>query len=193
MLQVECPHHHYPAELLNQFFYDGLTQQGQCLVDSVTGGTVGSKTAAEICELYEMLGANFQQKSTRNIRRVGAAEANVTQDLAVKVGNLTKTMQRLAEKTEAFYDGGRVKKVMSCNVCGDSGHEDGVCAQGEDQQVNWMGSYEQKNNNPYSNHYNPGWRNHPNFSWKNNQAAQQPPQQYQPTPAPKPQYLQHQL
>ena len=89
MLQVECPHHHYPAELLNQFFYDGLTQKGQCLVDSAAGGSVGSKTSAEIFELYEMLGANSQQKSTRTIRRVGAAEANVTQDLAVQVCNLT--------------------------------------------------------------------------------------------------------
>ena len=53
----------------------------------------------------------------------------MTQDLAVQVCNLTKTMQRLAEKTEALYDGGRVKKVMSCTLCGDSGHEDGGCAQ----------------------------------------------------------------
>jgi len=58
MLQVECPHHHYPAELLNQFFYDGLTQKGQCMVGSAARGTVGAKTATEICELFEMLGAN---------------------------------------------------------------------------------------------------------------------------------------
>ena len=60
----------------------------------------------------------------------------------------------------------------------------------EDRQVNWMGSYEQKNN-AYSNHYNLGWINHLNFSWRNNQAAQQPPQQFQPAPAPKPQYVQN--
>ena len=99
------------------------------MVDSVAGGTVGAKTATEICELFEMLGANSQQKSTRKVRRVGAAEANVTQDLAIQVCNLTKTMQRLAKKTEVLYDGGRVKKVMSCTLCGDSGHEDGGCAQ----------------------------------------------------------------
>ncbi|XXG69121.1 hypothetical protein AAC387_Pa06g2063 [Persea americana] len=39
-----------------------------------------------------------------------------------------------------------------------------------------------KENNPYSNTYNPGWRNHPNFSWggnQNNQNNQGNQQQYQ--------------
>ena len=26
LILVQCPHHRYPLELLNQFFYDGLTQ-----------------------------------------------------------------------------------------------------------------------------------------------------------------------
>lgn len=44
-IQMECPHHHYSNELLNQFFYDGLTVENQCMVDSAAGGTVGVKTA----------------------------------------------------------------------------------------------------------------------------------------------------
>ena len=92
----------------------------------------------------------------------GPAKANVTHELAAQMSNLTKTVQRLAERTEALYDGGRVKKVMSCSLCGELGHEDGGCVQ-EDHQINWMGSYEQKGS-AYSNTYNPGWRNHPNFS-----------------------------
>ena len=77
--------------------------------------------------------------------------------------NLTRTVQKLSERTEALLDGGRVRKVMSCSLCGDFGHEDGGCAQQEDQHVNWMGSYEQKGN-AFSNNYNLGWRNYPNFS-----------------------------
>lgn len=43
-LQMECSHHHYSVELLNQFFYDGLNVQNQCMMDSAAGGTVGVKT-----------------------------------------------------------------------------------------------------------------------------------------------------
>lgn len=45
LLLVECPHHYYAQELLNQFFYDGLTLQGQVMVDGAAGGTIGNKTA----------------------------------------------------------------------------------------------------------------------------------------------------
>ena len=41
-----------------------------------------------------------------------------------------------------------------------------------------------KQNNPYSNTYNPGWKNHPNFSWKDQQGnvQKQAPNQYQSQP-----------
>ena len=38
------------------------------MVDNATGGAMGQKTAEEIVELYEMLGANSQQKSVRERR-----------------------------------------------------------------------------------------------------------------------------
>ena len=44
-LLIECPHHYYAQELLNQFFYDGLTLTSQCMVDGAAGGTIGNKTA----------------------------------------------------------------------------------------------------------------------------------------------------
>ena len=40
------------------------------MVDNIVGSAMGEKTAEEIVELYEMLRANFQQKSARG-RRVG--------------------------------------------------------------------------------------------------------------------------
>jgi hypothetical protein len=43
-----------------------------------------------------------------------------------------------------------------------------------------------KQNNPYSNTYNPGWKNHPNFSWKDQKATAPQHGQYQT------QYQQHQ-
>ena len=97
-------------------------------MDIADGGYVGSRTSAEMLELYEMLGANSQQKSTRNMRRAGVAEAGANQDLAEQMSHLTRTVQKLAEKTNALCEEGRVRKVMMCTLCGDSGHEDGsVC------------------------------------------------------------------
>nr|GMC64155.1 Retrotransposon gag protein [Ipomoea batatas] len=63
MLLIQCPHHGYPLELQNQTFYDGLTQASQSMVDNAAGGAMGEKTAEETLTLYEMLGANSQQKS----------------------------------------------------------------------------------------------------------------------------------
>ena len=37
--------------------------------------------------------------------------------------------------------------------------------------VNYMGKFQNPNNNPYSNTYNPGWMNHPNFKWSQGQAV----------------------
>ena len=64
-LLIQCPHHYYPLQLLNQFFYDGLTPQCQYIVDNVAGGAMEEKIAKEIVELYQMLGSNSQQKSAR--------------------------------------------------------------------------------------------------------------------------------
>nr|GMC68060.1 uncharacterized protein LOC109169442 [Ipomoea batatas] len=63
MLLIQCPHHGYPLELQNQTFYDGLTQTSQSMVDNAAGGAMREKTAEDTLALYEMLGANSQQKS----------------------------------------------------------------------------------------------------------------------------------
>ena len=56
-LLIQCPYHHYPLKLQNQFFYE-LTPQYQYMVDNATGGAMGEKIAEETVELYEMLKAN---------------------------------------------------------------------------------------------------------------------------------------
>ena len=44
-------------------------------------------------------------------------------------------------------------------------------------QANYVSNF-QRQNNPYSNTYNPGWKNHLNFSWSNNQGQAIPLQQF---------------
>ncbi|XP_019177862.1 PREDICTED: uncharacterized protein LOC109173058 [Ipomoea nil] len=105
MLLIQCPHHGYPLELQNQTFYDGLTQTSQSIVDNAAGGSMGEKTAEETLALYEMLGANSQQKSVCNKRseadekRFQQNEASLARNevslrkLEVQVGQLAEAMQ----------------------------------------------------------------------------------------------------
>ncbi|KAG5513007.1 hypothetical protein RHGRI_038576 [Rhododendron griersonianum] len=51
-------------------------------------------------------------------------------------------------------------------------------ANNSSEQANFVSNY-QRQNNPYSNTYNPGWRNHPNFSWSNSQNISKPPPGFQ--------------
>lgn len=116
-LQIDCPHHHFPTELLNQFFYDGLTMQGQCMVDSAAGGTIGVKTAAETGELYEMLGANSQQKSVRhNGRRATANEASFNSEIMQQIHEMNKNMQKLLAHNNAYvFEGNEPYEVEEAN------------------------------------------------------------------------------
>ncbi|KAL5789432.1 hypothetical protein ACOSQ2_004320 [Xanthoceras sorbifolium] len=40
LLLNHCPHHRYPLELQNQFFYDRLTLNCQAIVDNAAGGAI---------------------------------------------------------------------------------------------------------------------------------------------------------
>jgi len=61
----ECPHHAFPQELLNYFFYEGLTNECQSKVDIAAGGTIGNKTAEEMHRIYEKLSESTLQKGER--------------------------------------------------------------------------------------------------------------------------------
>ncbi|XP_019157162.1 PREDICTED: uncharacterized protein LOC109153743 [Ipomoea nil] len=157
MLLIQCPHHGYPLELQNQTFYDGLTQTSQSIVDNAAGGAMGEKTAEETLALYEMLGANSQQKSVRG-QTSGMYEVNSITDLKIQMSAMDEKMNNLcsmlATKQSTAY-------MIGENDCF--------------EQANAMNNFNQRpRNDPYSNSYNPGWRNHPNFSWGNNQNNFQP-------------------
>src|SRR4051812_8466255 len=74
-------------------------------------------------------------------------------------------------------------QAVNCDICGGP-HFSMHCVATAQQveEINFL-----KQNNPYSNTYNPGWKNHPNFSWKEQQGnfqkqgstQQQPPYQQQ--------------
>ncbi|XP_050916072.1 uncharacterized protein LOC127131181 [Lathyrus oleraceus] len=85
-------------------------------------------------------------------------------------------------------------QASNCEICGGP-HLTAHCV-ATAQQIEEIKFLRQ--NNPYSNTYNPGWKNHPNFSWKDqqghvqNQPQQQQfrPQQQQPYQQPQQQFQQ---
>ena len=59
------------------------------MIDNAVGGAVGEKTAEETVELYEMLGANSQQKSARGRKGV-VNEVQMNNQMAAQLTTLTR-------------------------------------------------------------------------------------------------------
>ena len=64
------------------------------MVDSITGGAMEEKTAEETMELYEMLGANSQQKNTKGRRGV-VNEVQMNNDMAEQLIVVTRQVSSL--------------------------------------------------------------------------------------------------
>ncbi|CAH9097553.1 unnamed protein product [Cuscuta epithymum] len=168
MLLTQCPHHGYSLALQNQTFYDGLNQGCQAIVDNAAGGAMGEKTAEQTLELFEMLGANSQQKSVRG-RTPGIYEVGASTELAIQISELSKQMKNMCTVMTTMS--------MSTPVVN-------AVPEGGFEQAHMMTSYNQgPRNDTFSNFYNSGWRNHPNLSWGNTQQSNQPPPPVQKKPA----------
>ncbi|CAH9088741.1 unnamed protein product [Cuscuta epithymum] len=158
MLLTQCPHHGYSLALQNQTFYDGLNQGCQAIVDNAAGGAMGEKTAEQTLELFDMLGANSQQKRVCG-RTPGIYEVGVGTELAIQMSELSKQMKNMCY-------------VMTMSMSTPVVH---AVPEAGFEQAHMMNSYNHgPRNEPFSNSYNPGWRNHHNFSWSNTQQSNQP-------------------
>ena len=166
LLMTQCPHHQFPLSLLIQFFYDGLSLNGQTLVDTAAGGYYGDKTAKEVKEIYEMLSINSRQKAVRG-KRASIYEVHANPDLQTQVADLTKLVERLVSQPNTK------PTPEICAYCGMQGHSVNTCMNMESEsahqeEVNFMGTYGQQRQklDPFSNTYNPGWKHHPNVAWR---------------------------
>ncbi|XP_030963798.1 uncharacterized protein LOC115984958 [Quercus lobata] len=145
-----CPHHDLSAWLQVQTFYNGLGATNRSMVDAAASGALMSKTHEVAYELLEELASNnYQWPIERAMPRKIAR--------VLELDSITS----LAAQMKSFND---------CQV-------GNPFAQSSYGQANYVSNF-QRQNNPYSNTYNPGWRNHPNFSWRNNQGQAKPPQQF---------------
>lgn len=152
----------------------------QTMIDAAAGGTLMGKTPEEAYELLdEMASNNYQWSSDRMApkRAAGVHEINAFSVLAAQVANLSKQLSNM-----------NVNAIQSTNVICDfcaGNHASVDCQVGSpfatstSEQASFVSNF-QRQNNPYSNTYNPGWRNHPNLSWGNTQNTLKPPPGFQP-------------
>ena len=100
------------------------------MVDNATEGAMGEKITEETVELYEMLGANSQQKSERG-RRVGVNKVKVDNGMTTQLTELTRQVALLnscAQPNNEF-----------CEIYGVFSHGANMCPQSlyELEQINY--------------------------------------------------------
>src|SRR3954464_7462233 len=75
----------------------------------------------------------------------------------------------LEKQTVAQVQPVQPTQAVNCDICGGPHFAMHCVATAQQvEEINFL-----KQNNPYSNTYNPGWKNHPNFSWKDQQGNDQ--------------------
>lgn len=184
-IEADCPHHRYEAEMIVSFFYNGLTTANQCIVDSAAGGTVGSRTAREMMDLFEMLSSNSQQRSSRKqlARRTLQKEERID-TLADSMEHMQKDLRKLLQQgaggSSSNQNDMRILKRQQCNACGLQGHTVDQCQGLKEEndcyeQAHWMNNqYNNQRRGGFGASYNPSWKHHQNFSWSNPDNVQNP-------------------
>ena len=165
----KCPHHGIEIWEQIYIFYNGIYPTTRAMLDTAAGGTFMKKRPHEAYELLEeMASNNFNWQSERSATRrpAGVHQIDALSSLAAQVETLTRKIDHLQTPASS------ASQMYPCewNAGGQPSVEypsGNLNAQTlEDANAIAFGF---RNNNPYSNSYNPGWRNHPNFSWRDNQ------------------------
>ncbi|KAL4368363.1 hypothetical protein GQ457_05G021060 [Hibiscus cannabinus] len=161
----KCPMHGFNEWTKVIMFYNGVNAPTRMMLDASANGTLLDKSAEEATEILDRLANNdYQFPSTRKEmtrRNVTAYELEPTDAISAQLAaltNMVKNLQRPSNSQE-------VKVIASyCDFC-NANHDLFECPQNPESSF-YVGHFN-RNNNPYSNTYNPGWKQHPNFSWNN--------------------------
>lgn len=187
-LLVACPTHNMDATEQMQNFVNGLRMKTKQLIDTTAGGSTNFKTATRINKIIEAIAANehlelydcsvSQPEGIIDLKlanQVVKMEDQITAEVERRLKKMTLDTQTVAQVQPV-----QPIQAVSCEIYGGP-HFTMHCVATAQQveEINFL-----KQNNPYSNTYNPGWKNHPNFSWKDQQgnAQKQAPTQYQSQP-----------
>ncbi|KAL4378104.1 hypothetical protein GQ457_02G030500 [Hibiscus cannabinus] len=161
----KCPMHGFNEWTKVIMFYNGVNAPTRMMLDASANGTLLDKSTEEEIEILDRLANNdYQFPSTRRgmARRNGTTyELEPTDSVSAQLAaltNMVKNLQRPSSSQE-------VKVIASyCDLC-NVNYDFFECPQNPESSF-YVGNFN-RNNNPYSNTYNPGWKQHPNFSWNN--------------------------
>ncbi|KAL4280726.1 hypothetical protein GQ457_03G013620 [Hibiscus cannabinus] len=161
----KCPMHRFNEWKKVIMFYNGVNAPTRMMLDASENGTLLDKSVEEATEILDRLANNdYQFPSTRRgmaRRNATTYELEPTDSILAQLAaltNMVKNLQRPSNSQE-------VKVIASyCDLC-NANHNSLECPQNPESSF-YVGNFN-RNNNPYSNTYNPGWKQHPNFSWNN--------------------------
>ena len=160
----KCPHHGIPHWMQMETFYNGLNASNRTLVDASANGALLSKSYNEAYAILERMATNNSQWPTDRLsegRRVaGIHDLDAVTTLTAQVSSLSNILKSMNVAAGVQQQ----VAAISCVYCGE-GHTFDNCPSNP-ASICYVGDFN-RNNNPYSNTYNPGWRQHPNFSWSN--------------------------
>ncbi|XP_058764184.1 uncharacterized protein LOC131637603 [Vicia villosa] len=166
-----------------------VNQPTKQLIDTATGGSTNFSTATGIKKIIEAIAANEHLELYD--RTVSQPEGKIDLKLANQVVNMEDQIKAEVERRLKGMNLGtqtvaqvQPAQAMVCEICAGP-HFAIHCVATE--AIKFL-----RQNNPYSNTYNPGWKNHPNFPWKDQQGnvQKQVPQQQQYMPQQQPPYQQ---
>ncbi|XP_058786629.1 uncharacterized protein LOC131661193 [Vicia villosa] len=176
-----------------QNFVNRLKLKTKQIIDTAAGGSTNFSIATGIKKIIEAIAANEHLELYD--RTVSQPEGKIDLKLANQVVIMEDQIKAEVERRLKGMNLGthtvaqvQPAQAMVCEICG--GPHFAIHCVATAEQVEAIKFLRQ--NNPYSNTYNPGWKNHPNFSWKDQQgnAPKQVPQQQQYMPQQQPPYQQ---
>ncbi|XP_062102203.1 uncharacterized protein LOC133825656 [Humulus lupulus] len=149
-------------------FYNGLNAASRMVLDASANGAILSKTYNEAFEILERIASNnYQWSNTRapTCRKVaGVLEVDALTALIAQMASMTNILKNMSMGGNVQPAAAIQSAEVSCVYCGD-GHTFENCPSNL-ASVFYVGNQNSnRNNNPYSNTYNPSWRHHPNLSW----------------------------
>ncbi|CAJ2672556.1 unnamed protein product [Trifolium pratense] len=179
-----CPQHQITAQLLIQYFYEGLLPMDRNILDAASGGALVDKTPAAAKALIENMSLNSQQFTTRN----NSASVNEIQSSSSSIKALeTKFDARIDELTSLVKKlaVSKAQPAKVCGICTSSEHPTDTCPILQDETITELPQayaaaaalYNQNRyNNPdlSTNKYHPSWRNHQNLQYGNQSQAAAP-------------------
>ncbi|XP_058774825.1 uncharacterized protein LOC131649097 [Vicia villosa] len=168
IILLACPTHNMDDTKQMQMFVNGLKIQARHILDSAAGGSSNFATTTGMKKIIEAIASNehlelYDRVSSKpagiiNLKLETNKQVKIEETVATEVEKRLKALNIGAQKVA------QVQQASNevCEIC--SGPHNTVHCFATPQQIEDIKFLKQ--NNPYSNTYNPWWKNHPNFAWR---------------------------